>query len=116
MSLTQELAEHFRDSLVFEPFEGPDVEGQPTYGSSYSLSGRLVQKPQVFVQEGGRQVPSNSHAYVDEGAKIVSPQDRVTLPDGSQPPIVALARYTDASGDKVTTIFFGSTTQSLTSV
>jgi len=107
MGLNTAVKHLFRDSIRIEPYNAGqvDVEGNPAYASSYFRNGRLVRKPMMIRDTEGREVVSMSRIFIDEGARQIDPQDRITLPDGSQPSIMAVFRATDAGGEFVATIF-----------
>lgn len=96
------------DSIVVEPYEpsSVDVEGNPAYGSSYIIKGRVVERPQMLRDSQGREVVSMSRAYIDEASNKVGEQDRITLPNGRQPTILRVVRAPDSTGQNSVTIYF----------
>jgi hypothetical protein len=108
MGVTAAVKGLMKDTLRVEPYNlgAISVEGNPAYASSYFVSGRVVHKLTLARDREGREVVSKSHAYVDEGTRTIKEQDRITLPDGTQPSILSIQRTPDSSGDDSVTLFF----------
>lgn len=77
-----------------------------TAGTAVSYSARVVQKPQWVPSADGRRVLASAVAWLASTAAL--PADSVyTLPDGSKPPVLFVARLTDDVGRHHVKVVFG---------
>jgi len=96
------------DTVTVEPWAGQNPNGGATYGSPVSLRCRVVRGSRMFRDQQGQMVLSIATLYAGADEVRIGPKDRVTLPDGSQPPILGSPSiYPDESGDLVQTVHFG---------
>jgi len=73
--------------------------GEVTYGAaSAPIRARVVRKARMVRTDSGDEAVSSAHAWL-AGAPGVTTADKVTLPDGTAPPIIAVERYPDEDGD-----------------
>jgi hypothetical protein len=85
------------DSVTWEPFAGNDANGNRTYGTSQTLQCRISPKHRQTQTDGGAIAVSKSTIYF-AGAPDISPKDRLTLPNGDQPPILTAGVIPDRDG------------------
>lgn len=97
------------DTVVYEPVASRDGEAKPTYGTSSSYRARVVYKEiRTSNRASGQDAIGAGEVWL--GA-IIYPNidDRITLPDGSQPIIINWNVFTDENGPHHTVIIFGGT-------
>jgi hypothetical protein len=99
-----EFLEMMIDTVTLERRTGVDADGVVTYGPPSVLKCRISPKPKQILTMTGREVVSTATIHL-VGAPEVSPEDRVTMPDGDQPPILRVARPPDRDGPHHTEIF-----------
>lgn len=92
--------------VTIQRFTGRDLFGQPQYGPPEVYRARVVGKQRLVRSRDGTEKVSATQVYVF-GAPAVSVEDRITLPDGSQPPILAVSRVPDETGDHHVVIYCG---------
>jgi len=85
---------------------GIDGYGKPSYAAGTSVRARVSFRPTKVRGADGQDVVARGTAILSEPLDV-SPHDRLTLPDGSEPPILASAKVPDAKGFHHTSIFFG---------
>jgi hypothetical protein len=88
-----------QQQIRVEPLTGQDQWAQPTFGTAVVLQARIVEQPQKITTKEGLEVVSRLTAWVDSGSTVIGPQDRIELPDGTTPPVLAVARMPDESGE-----------------
>jgi len=77
-----------------------DAHGQvASYAAPVSVRCRVVNKTRMARNAQGQEVVSTTTVYID-GAPGIAPADRVTLPDGSTPPIIAVQSFPDDTGNR----------------
>ena len=83
--------------------------GAPTFtGSTVKYRARIVQKPGFVRGPEMEEVAYRHVAWVrSTGATSITVSDRVTLPDGTTPPVVAVEMYPDEDGINNRKVFFG---------
>ncbi|MBW2084438.1 MAG: hypothetical protein JRI54_00180 [Deltaproteobacteria bacterium] len=101
-----DFKDFFPHTIVIEPFLGRNDYGEPIYGDATSYNARVVGKQKLVRTPSGEEKVSSSQVYIYEISNV-SPEDRVTLPDGSSPPILAVAKFPDENGDHHEVVFFG---------
>lgn len=103
------FVDDFLDMLVSEityaPFVSRDAYGEPTFGSPVTYEARVIRKHKMVRNVEGQQVISTAHIWVG-GIPFVSPQDKITLDDGTHPPIIAIERFEDEIGPSHTVVYF----------
>lgn len=84
-------------TITLERRTGLDEYGDPVFGSGITLRCRVVGQERFTRAVDGQEVVSTTTVYVigDNGIKSV---DRITLPDGTQPPILATRTFPDEFG------------------
>lgn len=88
--------------------------GHSNYGaatfatSTVSYRARIVEKPGFVRRPDGEDVSYHTVAWVrSTGSVSITATDRVTLPDGSTPPVVGVERYSDDDGPNHVKVLFG---------
>lgn len=104
MSWETEFEEFMTDTITREAYVSQNNYGEASYGDAVTLKARVVRKPEVVTTAAGevgsavREVVSSAKIYC-VGVTGWSTRDRVTLPDGSQPVIIAVHLYPDENGE-----------------
>jgi hypothetical protein len=75
-----------------------DGYGKPTYGAGTAYQCHIERKTRVVRGIDGQERVSGCAVYLSETAGI-TPLYRITLPDGTQPTILAVDRFADRNGD-----------------
>jgi hypothetical protein len=83
-----------------------DAYGKPVYGSAVDYTARVLYKNQKVRAKDGSEVVARGVVWIG-GTPTVSPDDQLTLPDGSTPIILSFEQYADEDGAHHTKIFFG---------
>ena len=106
MSFLEEFGDLLAHEVTREPLLSIDSHGQPTWGTAAQYPCHIVRKPKMVRStaaarsetEGSvREVVSNAQVYTDFVGWL--PDDRITLPDGSHPLILAVGGHADEHGD-----------------
>lgn len=85
------------DTITLEPQTAIDGYSKPTYGQAVEKRARVEYRTRlVRTVEGVEAVSTATTILFDVLA--VDPTSRITLPDGSQPKILAVNNYKDTSG------------------
>lgn len=83
------------------------LHGTPSYStSSASYRARIIHKP-GFVRTGDRETKEFRTILWVASTGTLDVSDRITLPDGSRPPVVAVERYPDDDGTHHHKVFLG---------
>lgn len=104
MGLDPELLELMRDVVSIAPRTGIDRYGEATYGAEVEYRSRLVGKVRRVVDSAGVERVS-TRTITLASAAAVSPFDRLTLPDGTNPVILAVGFFPDEGGAHHTVIY-----------
>lgn len=98
-------------TITHAAFSAYNNYGEASYGSGTSYTARVQDRVRLFTQPDGRNVVSVATVYIGEDL-TVSPKDKITLPDGSIAPIVAVSNAADEDGHHHTTVLVGSSSRS----
>jgi hypothetical protein len=88
------------------PFVSRDEFGAPTYGASTDYRARVIYKPTHVRGPAANIVLAKGVVWI-AGTPGIQSEDRITLPDGTTPPILAVARIPDENGAHHEKAFFG---------
>lgn len=105
MAFVDDLSDLMTDVAIWYPLTGRDDFGAPTYGDGTEYAARLVRRHKLVRDAEGDEIVSTAQLWL-QGAPAISPDDRVTLSDGTSPPIAAVERYQDETGASHTKVFF----------
>ena len=83
--------------------------GEATFATSTtSYRCRVLEKPGYMRDSADEDVGYHTVAWVrSTGATSITASDRVTLPDGSRPPVLGVERYNDEDGENHVVVRFG---------
>lgn len=94
-------------TVTHEAFASRDGDGTPTYSSGVSRKAFMERKDaRVAWRVGMETVPSHMITFLE--TVTVTMNDRITLPDGSAPPIIEVTGVRDPDGGNYfTQVIFG---------
>jgi len=93
-------------TIVHRPLTSRDEYNVPTYGDPTSYPARIVHKDTIIRGSDGSELVSRLQCWVG-GIPSMGPEDSITLPNGTAPPIFNVEKFTDEGGDHHIKIFFG---------
>ena len=95
--MTHPLLSLTAQTITLERRTSMDEYGAHAYGTAENLTARVVNRVRMVRDVAGQEVVSNTTIWIigDHGIKAV---DRITLPDGTQPPIINALTFPDESG------------------
>jgi hypothetical protein len=95
----KEFGDVLHDTIIVETFShrGP-VGGAPVYNAPVTVKGRWVRRPRLTRRSDGSQLLSSSFVRIAVFTGL-TPEGRVTLPDGSMSPIVSVETSPDENGN-----------------
>lgn len=102
------ISAYLNQTVTLEPYASTNAYGEKTYGEGASVAARVDYKQkEVRANSGGASELHISTAQVMlEGDQSVSLNDRITLPDGTKPPIIAIEKTPDVSGTIVMQVVY----------
>ncbi len=107
MVFINDFADCMPHTITHEEFSGRDGYGKSLYGSSANYSARVVYKPTKVRTAEGREQLARGVVWILGAPEEVIPEDRITLPDGTTPTIMAVDIIADEKGDSHTKVYFG---------
>jgi hypothetical protein len=111
MSWESEFEEFYNDEVTRQEYTGQDGYGQPTHGTAVTHYCRVVYKPQLLRFSGAGEVQGTVREVVSTAQIFVKSivgwnlRDKVTMPDGTSPPILQIVTYPDEDGPHHEVIF-----------
>ena len=104
MPIDPELLELFPHKVQIQRRTGRDKNTDPIYSAAAEYAAQVVEKIKRVVDTNGREVVSSVQAIVPTD-EAISPFDKITLPDGSTPVILAIESFPDEVGTYVQRIY-----------
>ena len=104
MPLEVQLKKLMLDAVTVEPRIGIDPYTQPLYGLGVAYQCRIEGAVRQIRMTDNTVKISNTTIYL-AGDYGISPMDRVTLPDGTQPPILRADAGSDDSGPYIQVLY-----------
>lgn len=95
------LKELLKQTVTFEPYTGRNSYGKETYGAAVPQPARVTEELVMVRQPDGSEKLAKTLVRLD-GNAVVDSRDRITLPDGTHPAILSVARFPDESGTNYT--------------
>lgn len=102
----KEFLELMPATVSIYPFASRDSYGKPAYGSPTNYRARVLYKPVKVRAPDGQTIVARGVVWL-AGTPVLSPQDKMILPDGSEPPILAIDMVPDENGPHHDKIYFG---------
>jgi hypothetical protein len=104
--MVEELLDLMPHKVRLEPNMGSGLYTTPTLGNPIeNVPARVVYEEQKTTDDAGQEVIARGHIHLG-GVFGVTTKHRITLPDGTQPPIVRVKKYPDELGDDHEVILF----------
>jgi hypothetical protein len=98
MGLDPALAAMMTSVITLEPAVGRDKYGKWSYGPPVTVHCYLMRRNVKAVDDQGEELTSVAQLILAEPETSVSTNDRLTLPDGTQLPIVEVLSSADETG------------------
>ncbi len=91
-----QFLEMMQDTVTVEAFLGQNANGEDTWATTTPKTSRafIDKRPRMIRTLAGDERVASATVYLYKPI-MTSPQDRITLPDGKQPPILSLAESKD---------------------
>lgn len=106
MGLEILLDNYANQSIQVQAASTPDQYGSPTWSTAASTYACLIiQKVQSIRDRNGVDKVSNTQIYLS-GNTTINIDDKITLPDATQPLIIAVQKYPDFTGTNILTEVF----------
>lgn len=99
--MDRQIARLLKQEVQVESYSGMDERGNALpYASLKVLASYISGEAKMVRDVTGKEVVSNITLYFDGTLEVhsISLEDRVTLPDGRQPPIIAIRPYFNEKG------------------
>mgnify|MGYP003394488181 FL=1 len=93
-------------TVTHEEFSARSSYGAPAYGSPASYRARVSYESSYVRKSDGSEVLARGKVVI-AGTPTVTPEDRITLPDGSTPQIITANVHADGGGAHHVSVFFG---------
>ena len=90
--------------VLIAGFIGHDRYSQSSYSPDVEYVAFIENKQRIIRDVAGREVVSNATIYLDRVVRLTL-NDRITLEDGSTPPIVSAQTFDDEYGPYVTVVY-----------
>lgn len=97
--LEQELIDLMLDTVAIEPSLGPDKYNNLTWGDPLTPRCQIVRMNKRALDRDGREVTSFVQVILADPSLVVTLDDRLTLSDGTWPPIIEILSAKDDTGD-----------------
>ena len=81
--------------------------GVPTYSTGTSYRARVVNKPKFIRQDANHTIAIQTEVWLASTGGTITVDDRITLPDGSTPPILQVERFGDSQGEHHVKLMLG---------
>jgi hypothetical protein len=102
--LDPQLLELLTQTVTVEPFNVRKGDGSPVFGSPVTYQARVVNSVRSFYHDGQVDLVNWASIYLNYTPSITS-EDRVTLPDGTQPIVQSVNSSPDEFGGYATIIY-----------
>jgi hypothetical protein len=95
----EEFGDLLHDTVSVETFASRSaVGGAPSFNTPQTVLGRWVRRPRLVRSADGSVLTASSFIRIPPVSGL-TPEGRVTLPDGSKPPIVSVETMPDEDGN-----------------
>jgi len=102
-----ELLEMHESFVKLAPQSGARTsDGQKSHGADVSIQCHIELKSRMVRNSNGDEVSSEGRAMLVDAFAWVDENCRLTLPDGTRPPVVATRTTNDTSGPYQTYVYF----------
>ena len=106
MTFINDFADCMVHTVTHTEFAGRDSYGKRLFGSSVDYSARVIYKPTKVRTADGQEEIARGVVWL-KGSPTVIPEDKILLPDGTEPTIMAVDIMSDETGFSHTKVYFG---------
>lgn len=106
MTFVDDLADLMPSTIYIASYVSSDAYGKALHGTPVAARARVTHKPTAIRNWAGEQVIARGVVWAAT-ADAFGPRDLLTLPDGSEPPVLAADRPEDENGDRHLKVYFG---------
>lgn len=106
MSDINEWLDLMPHTIIHTPQFSRTDYGKPVYAFPVSYRARVVFEEVNVRGDDGNIVVARGTVWIN-GTPFVKAEDKITLPDGTSPPVLNSTRYTDDQGIHHTRVYFG---------
>ena len=109
MSFSTQFLSMMNSTVTVSTRASHNSYGEATYStSSATYRARIVEKPGFIREAAGETIQFSHTLWIrSTGSVSITATDRITLPDGTKPPIVAVERYPDDEGEHHVKVMLG---------
>lgn len=100
----ERLAGRLRQPVIVERWTGQNAYGKPTYAAPVTLYGQVSGVAQLIRSATGQETASNT-TIILPGDAVIGVKDRIGLPDGTHPTIIAINTVPDQAGNLTTQVY-----------
>lgn len=104
MMLQSLLTDLLRDTIHHAPAIGFNGAGEPIHGDEVAHPARVARKQRTVIAKSGEVAVSKSQVWL-AAPLTVGFGDRIRLPDGTTPPILAFDHLPDETGNLFTKVY-----------
>lgn len=106
--ISSRFLEMMPDTITFNAGSAIDKYGKRTYGGTVTTAnGRIVFENRLIKNDEGQDIVSTGRVYLYGPYASLTLQDKITLPNGSTPVILAVETKKDTGGNHHTVVHFG---------
>ena len=106
MAFIDEFKDLLKETVTISPWVSQDAYGAVTYGMPVSYKARIGHSNKIFRGAEGQEIVAQAKVWLG-ATNVVSTKDRITMPDGTTPPIISTERFFDESGPSHTVLYLG---------
>jgi hypothetical protein len=92
-------------TVIREPFSSLDKYGERSFGAGVPIPARVQYREERVTIASGEEQVARGRVYLGELTGI-QPEDKITLPDGETPEILAVRRVDDEDGPHHEVVLF----------
>ncbi len=94
-NLDPQIKAWLNQEAIIEPFIKNDGRGKPTYGDARTLACYISGERKMVRDAQGQEVVSMESLFFEgtSEAQAIRSVDRITMPDGKRPPIIAIQPF-----------------------
>jgi len=101
-----ELLEMLESVVQIAPANERALDGKRSYGTAANFDAHIEVRNDMVRNTSGEEVMSAGRCHLDSHYPAVTESSRLTLPDGEQPSVIAVAHTYDSDGPYQTVVFW----------
>jgi hypothetical protein len=101
-----ELLEMLESVVLLAPADKRALDGKRTYGADVNVQSHIEVRNDMVRNTSGEEVMSAGRCHLDSHYPEVTESSRLTLPDGAQPSVIAVAHTYDSEGPYQTVVYW----------